>query len=1679
MSRDRGSSPLSSLLSSVVPETPQGSPEPEISSPNQEPFAVEILKARESSLEKYQPLGGIPYQSSESGSEEPHMNKPLQIVGEHGTGNDLHYYALFSNDVVRRFNPIHTKNSWPDLLDEYLTKKGMDELDDFDPWSTQVHPEDRPVKKALRQLRLIVHPPKPQAAPERSTSKSKRKSKKSYEPDESEDDDDDVADSDDFEDDMPVEEPTRRSSRIQVAPKRRYNEVEEDSPVKTRKSRRIGSNVVESDSDDFMAYESPAPKTKGKLVRKKRTVQPGYGVIRDVDELGVTDDEGDDAALRSHRKICEKCRLGPSHELLQKHRKSKKGKRAKTRDEFEMSDSEKFESLGGWVRCLKCCVVAHWKCVATDQRDQIIFAVRQNEDADGPKRKGINIEETTDFLCNHCSNGGICIDCKEPAIAPELLAKLRPGAANADAKVEEGGVQDQPMDIVKEEPKEATLGGGKDDPIALDDSDDDADAMEVDGELQKSVKPPSTQRSVTDPERSLNAEEPPKTPDITEGESELSGSPPPDPEKPQPVDQSRLLFRCITCKRPVHYEHLPTPFGMVDPSLEETAQYYQDDWQCHDCKNFADNDVDLIVAWRPYPADAPQPKDDDVVYTANLPREYLIKWQERGYNRCSWVPHMWLLSLAKAKLKNFTAHGTKVKLLERPIQDEDTKSRESSAFNIGDDGLADPETKPDLLEDYSGYQGPEPEAERRIPPAWKTVDVILDVYLWHPPQKKSKKPVKKSKKGSKRRVADSEDEDEEDEDEDEPEGMDERLFAYRDGVQPDDKYLETIAQYEKRTKRKLTVDDANRVIWAYIKWDELLYEEATWDAPPEENSTGWIRFLEAWQRFLFARTVHIPKRIPDSAIRASPEVEKKNFKALKSTPHLGQKDTYRLMDFQIEGVSWLLGNWCIDQHSILADEMGLGKTIQIAVFLGVLFKNRKAAPSLIVVPNSTITNWLRELARWAPNLRAVPFYGPAKSRKVIQNYELYHENPTNAEVGTKYHVMVTTYETVTSAAGAAAVFGKVPRWECLIVDEGQRLKSDSSLIFKKLSSLNSEHRIIMTGTPLNNNIRELFNLMNFLDPVNWQNLEELEKQHEELTHELVLELHEKLRPYFLRRLKAEVLNLPPKNEVIVPVSMTALQKQLYKSILQQNIGDINLLIQGSNAAAKKKSVSKLNNVLMQLRKCLQHPYLIDQGLEPAGLSDAEAHKQLIDASAKLLLLKTMLPILKQRGHRVLLFSQFKIALDIIEDFITGEGYKFCRLDGDTPGADRQKGMDEYNKPNSDKFIYLLTTRAGGVGINLSTADTVIMFDPDFNPHQDLQAIARSYRYGLKKTCLVFKLMVRASAEERIIQTGKKKMALDHLIVQKMEDEEGPGENIQSILTFGAQALFAEDAESMATQNVVYSEQDILRLIEKTEVEGDDTAPKEKNMAFDFAKVWTADRETFEDVDDGEAAPTDDSWAVLLAKAEVAAKQQAIKEEVTGRGARRRATTRPTNYYDGSPEKQALVTSTHGSQDGSEDFDYANSVHASEIDSDGGDDTFAEPKNNLASPGKANKRSELIEGHTNHRNTAAATLVPQAPKGQAARTVPVVKPVKKSTAPPQPIKQSAAPPSKPSRTLSQTSSNATEPVTSSGAGNQNDMQLCRLCRKLHGHPCPSINQEEKLLELRRQIADSDSKKKHKV
>ncbi|KAG6885408.1 hypothetical protein C0993_002141 [Termitomyces sp. T159_Od127] len=429
----------------------------------------------------------------------------------------------------------------------------------------------------------------------------------------------------------------------------------------------------------------------------------------------------------------------------------------------------------------------------------------------------------------------------------------------------------------------------------------------------------------------------------------------------------------------------------------------------------------------------------------------------------------------------------------------------------------------------------------------------------------------------------------------------------------------------------------------------------------------------------------------------------------------------------------------------------------------------------------------------------------------------------------------------------------------------------------------------MTGTPLNNNIRELFNLMNFLDPNEWDDLEGLEKEHEELTEELVKQLHNRLRPYFLRRLKTEVLQLPPKNEVIVPVSMAPLQKEVYRSILSKNVELLNGLTRTNSISAPSKG--RINNVLMQLRKCLQHPYLYAEDIEPRGLPPQESHGKLIDASGKLRLLKTMLPKLQERGHRVLLFSQFVIALDVIEDFLSGEGLKYLRLDGNTKNKDRQKGMDEFNKPGSEIFIYLLTTRAGGVGINLFSADTVIIFDPDFNPHQFHRV---------------------QGSTKRIMQVGKKKLVLDHLIVQKMDEEDSAGEDVKSILTYGAQTLF--DSEQSArdivceflTSTLLWisshslhqdSEQDIEKLIEKTEQEGEEQEPVKEGMSFSFAKVWAADKDSLEEVEDVDQG---DSWAQTLQKiTEERDKVQMQEVVLSGRGVKRRAAaiSKPNAYRE--------------------------------------------------------------------------------------------------------------------------------------------------------------------------------------
>ncbi|KAG6818079.1 hypothetical protein H0H87_009234 [Tephrocybe sp. NHM501043] len=942
--------------------------------------------------------------------------------------------------------------------------------------------------------------------------------------------------------------------------------------------------------------------------------------------------------------------------------------------------------------------------------------------------------------------------------------------------------------------------------------------------------------------------------------------------------RKHLLFRCLTCKRLAHYEHLPPP--SPDDDVDEIAQHYTQSWLCADCASYTFG-VDKIIAWRLYPSTAsepPRPTYEPPNYKSSLPREYLVKWLDRSFRRVQWVPHMWLLSTHPAKLKNFILGGSKVDLLEYADASEKDNDLSGPTFEIGDESRASsvkPGGNTPILP-----QDAIPDAERRIPPAWKTIDRLLDVLLWRcskskgseagdlgTAQSKTKNKGKGKDTGS-ITVMDNPDQFEDGLDED---MLEERELAFDEGEQPSDELVETVSSWEARTGRDFTEEDIELVAWAFIKWQELGYDEATWDSPPRPHDSSYVAFESALQRYVYSRTVVIPKHSADYCKKFDnrDKNEYRTRHVLKDAADLdiGQDRELKLMPFQVDGFNWLCNNWWTHQPCILADEMGLGKTVQVATFLGNVAANFKAFPALVVVPNSTITNWVREFERWAPKLRVVPFYGESKARDIIKKYELHHERKGLRDTGAKFHVLVTTYEALINQKDFTPVFKNHPRWEVLVIDEGQRLKSDSSLLFRRLNELRSMQRVIMTGTPLNNNIRELFNLMNFLDPNEWSDLEGLEKEHEELTEELVKQLHNRLRPYFLRRLKSEVLQLPPKNEVIVPISMAPLQKEVYRSILSHNLELLNGLTQSNVIGAPSKG--RITNVLMQLRKCLQHPYLYAEDIEPRGLSPVEGHEKLIDASGKLRFLKSLLPKLKERGHRVLLFSQ-------------ASAHEYF-LDGNTKGKDRQKGMDEFNKPGSDVFIYLLTTRAGGVGINLFSADTVIIYDPDFNPHQDLQAIARAYRFGQQKTCLVFKLMVKDSAEERIMQVGKKKLVLDHLIVQKMDDEDSAGEDVQSILTYGAQTLFDPEETS---RDIVYSEQDIEKLVERTEKEGDQQEPVKEGMSFAFAKVWAADKDSLEEVEDKDQG---DSWAQTLQKITEEREKTRLEEVAqSGRGVKRRA-----------------------------------------------------------------------------------------------------------------------------------------------------------------------------------------------
>lgn len=511
-----------------------------------------------------------------------------------------------------------------------------------------------------------------------------------------------------------------------------------------------------------------------------------------------------------------------------------------------------------------------------------------------------------------------------------------------------------------------------------------------------------------------------------------------------------------------------------------------------------------------------------------------------------------------------------------------------------------------------------------------------------------------------------------------------------------------------------------------------------------------------------------------------------------------------LRSYQIQGLNWLIGLYENNISGILADEMGLGKTLQTISLLGYLRHFRGVrGPHIIITPKLTLDNWKREFSRWTPEVNVLVLQGTKDERNDIISNQI---------MRCAFDVIITSYEIVIREK---ATFKKFD-WQYIVIDEAHRIKNEQSMLSQIIRLFHLKHRLLITGTPLQNNLHELWALLNFILPDVFGDSDafdawftrgednglstevkpesttaEDDKQNAEAAqNSVVLQLHKVLQPFLLRRIKSDVeKSLLPKQEMNVYIGMSDMQRKWYQKLLEKDLDAVN----GANG--KKESKTRLLNIVMQLRKCCNHPYLFE-GAEPGPPYTTDEH--IVDNSQKMIILDKLLKKLRGEGSRVLIFSQMSRMLDILEDYCGFRGYEYCRIDGQTDHADRVRHIDEYNAPGLSKFVFLLTTRAGGLGINLTTADTVILFDSDWNPQADLQAMDRAHRIGQTKQVKVFRLITLNAVEEKILERATQKLRLDQLVIQDAGKRQGgtnalhtstSKDQLLDMIQFGAADIF--------------------------------------------------------------------------------------------------------------------------------------------------------------------------------------------------------------------------------------------------------------------------------------------------
>lgn len=500
-----------------------------------------------------------------------------------------------------------------------------------------------------------------------------------------------------------------------------------------------------------------------------------------------------------------------------------------------------------------------------------------------------------------------------------------------------------------------------------------------------------------------------------------------------------------------------------------------------------------------------------------------------------------------------------------------------------------------------------------------------------------------------------------------------------------------------------------------------------------------------------------------------------NETVFRESPGFVQGGTMR--DYQVAGLNWLISLHENGISGILADEMGLGKTLQTISFLGYLrFIAGISGPHLVAVPKSTLDNWKREFGKWCPEINVLVLQGNKDDRAELIKERLVDE---------KFDVCITSYEMILREKTHLKKFA----WEYIVIDEAHRIKNEESSLAQMVRMFNSRSRLLITGTPLQNNLHELWALLNFLLPDVFGDsaaFDDWFSQQNADSDAVVQQLHKVLRPFLLRRVKSDVeKSLLPKKEINLYVGMSDMQVQWYKKILEKDIDAVN------GGAGNKESKTRLLNIVMQLRKCCNHPYLFE-GAEPGPPYTTDEH--LVTNAAKMVMLDKLLKRMQAKGSRVLIFSQMSRVLDIMEDYSVMRGYQYCRIDGSTAHEDRIQAIDDYNKEGSEKFLFLLTTRAGGLGINLTTADVVVLFDSDWNPQADLQAMDRAHRIGQTKQVYVFRFVTESAIEEKVLERAAQKLRLDQLVIQQGRTQQ-PVKNAASkdelltMIQHGAEKVF--------------------------------------------------------------------------------------------------------------------------------------------------------------------------------------------------------------------------------------------------------------------------------------------------